>query len=259
MPSVPAASGLVKPFRSFPGRGATQSREPGNSRGMRNENQCPGRKMGLPRAGSRARGSCGMRWPQPPPWPGPGAGVRSPTAGQVATPGRARGTGSRSRAPERPRYLPGGRLRAVSSPGLPDVRQDGCDLPGRPGTMGPGGPAASLASPERPPSGTSSGRALTAARQASGGLCDAGSLTLSHSGRPTVPLIRPGNAGRRAAAARRACYRQSAQVPSTSRRWLRGWKFPASASRSMVLPMSRSKPAGRITSVTLPQFTHIRW
>ena len=77
MLSVPAASGLVKPFRSFPGRGAAQSREPGTSRGMRNENQCPSRKReeGLPCAGSRARGSCGMRWPQPPPWlaPGPGA------------------------------------------------------------------------------------------------------------------------------------------------------------------------------------------
>ena len=78
MPSVPAASGLVKPFRSFPGRGATQSREPGNSRGMRNENQCPGRKMGLPCAGSRARGSCGRCWPQPPPWPGPGHGCAHP-------------------------------------------------------------------------------------------------------------------------------------------------------------------------------------
>ena len=107
---------------------------------MRNENQCPGRKRrdchALDR-GPEAPAACAghsHRLGQP------RARVRSPTAGQVATPGCPRGTGSRSRAPEQPRYLPGRRLRAVSPPGLPDVRQDGCDLPGRPGTMGPGGP-----------------------------------------------------------------------------------------------------------------------
>ena len=196
MPSVPAASGLVKPFRSFPGRGAAQSREPGTSRGMRNENQCPGRKMGLPRAGSRARGSCGRCWPLPPPWPVPGTGAlthRQP--GRHAGP--PRGTGSRSRAPEQPRYLPGGRLRAVSSPGLPDVRQDGCDLPGRPGTMGPGGPR--RAWPRR--SGHHQARlpgvpSLQRARPAAGSETRT-ALTLRDSGRPPVPLIRPGNAGRR--------------------------------------------------------------
>ena len=203
MLSVPAASGLVKPFRSFPGRGAAQSRVPGTSRGMRNENQCPGRKRrkdchALDR-GPEAPAACAghsRRLGQP------RARVRSPTAGQVATPGCPWGTGSRSRAPEQPRCLPGRRLRAVSPPGLPDVRQDGCDLPGRPGTMGPGGPRPSMAPPEPPPSGTSSGRALTAGRRASHSLYNADQL--SHRNRRAA---RPGSAqllGTRAAGQRPA-------------------------------------------------------
>ena len=247
MLSVPAASGLVKPFRSFPGRGAAQSREPGTSRGMRNENQCPGRKRGkdchAPDRGPEAPAACAghsRRLGQP------RARVRSPTAGQVATPGSPRGTRSRSRTPEQPRCLPGRRLRAVSPPGLPDVRQDGCDLRRPPWNDGPGGPRASMAPPEPPPSGTSSGRALTAGRRASHSLYNAESAFTpqqagARPGSAQLPETRaarqrlpagPASGSRRRCRARRGggCGAGSSRRPRAGR-----WSCPCPA---------RSRPAG---------------
>jgi len=51
---------------------------------------------------------------------------------------------------------------------------------------------------------------------------------------------------------------QAAQRPSTSRRWLWARKPSASASLVMAPVTCCSRPAGRVTSVTLPQLMHTR-